>query len=143
MDHFRARCMLGFDLKPRSHHQGEGPGLLGAAIYSAISWIRLPHAVSRTRRWMSLPAKLFREGLLSASSTHDSLAAIPACHVPSRLRRRLLYFRPRCGVAERLIDLASHPKSMQQDRQLPCYRYRGSLLRVLSPTLAQPQSITS
>src|SRR5215469_18857860 len=140
--------MLGFDLKPRSHHHGAGPGLLGAAIYSAVSWTRTHHAVSRTRRWMSLPAKLSRDGLLSASSTHgslDSAAAVigPAYHVPFRLRSRLLYFRCRCGVAQRFIDLTSYPKSMQQDRQLPRYRYRGSLLRVLPPTLAQPQPVTS
>jgi hypothetical protein len=32
-----ARCMLGSDLKPRSITTGDGPGLLGAAIWSAIS----------------------------------------------------------------------------------------------------------
>src|SRR5215471_15030483 len=96
MGHFRARCMLGFDLKPRSHHHGAGPGLLGAAIYRAVSWTRAQNAVSRTRRWMSLPAKLSRDGLLSASSIHSSMdraAAMvgTAYHVatggPSRPRR--------------------------------------------------------
>jgi hypothetical protein len=37
------------------------------------------------------------------------LASPPACHVRFRLRSRLLYDRPRGGVADRLIDFASHP----------------------------------
>ena len=55
---FWARCMLGFDLKPRSPSPSTvtGPGLLGAAIYGAVCWTRVRNAVSRTRRWMSLPA---------------------------------------------------------------------------------------
>jgi len=37
MGHFWARCMLGFDLKAQVHHHRDGPGLLGAAIYRAVS----------------------------------------------------------------------------------------------------------
>src|SRR5215469_2903296 len=86
--------------------------------------------------------KLSGNRLILASSTHGSLNLAPACHLRFRLRS-LLYDRPRGSVAQRLIDLATHPKSMQQDRQLPRYRYRSSLLGVLSPTLAQPQPVTS
>src|ERR1700751_6081000 len=89
-----------------------------------------------------IACKLSGDRLILASSTHDSLDPAPACHVRFRLRS-LLYDPPRGGVAQRLIDLATHPKSMQQDRQLPRYRYRGSLLCVLSPTLAQPQPVAS
>src|SRR5215469_7551627 len=74
--------MLGFDLKPRSHHHGEGPGLLGAAIYSAISWTEPHHAVSRTWRWMSLPAKLSRDGSMSRVLAGTSLnwaLNVPSC----------------------------------------------------------------
>jgi len=47
------------------------------------------------------------------------------------------------GVAQRLIDLATHPKSMQQDRQLPRTATAALFLCVLSPTLAQPQPVAS
>ena len=87
--------------------------------------------------------KLSGDRLILASSTHRSLDSATADPVRFRLRSRRLYDPPRGGVAQRLIDLATHPKSMQQNRQLPRYRYRGSLLRVLSPTLAQPQTVTS
>src|SRR5690348_4693579 len=84
--------------------------------------------------------KLSDDRLILASSIHGSLDPVPS----SLFRlRSLLYDPPRGGVAQRLIDLATHPKSMQQNRQLPRHRYRGSLLRVLSTTLAQPQPVTS
>src|SRR6516165_8120390 len=48
------RCMLGFDLKPRSITTVTDLGLLGAAISKAVFLTRAC-AVSRTRRWMSWP----------------------------------------------------------------------------------------
>ena len=67
---------------------------------------------------MSLPTNFLAIGLILASPTHGFLDPAPACHVRFRLRSRLSYDYPRAGVAQRLINLATHPKSMQQDRQL-------------------------
>jgi hypothetical protein len=51
---------------------------------------------------------------------HESLCSNP---LPLRL--------PIC-VSKWLVHLTSHPEPMQKYRQLPCYRYHCSLLRVLS-----------
>jgi len=49
-----ARCMLGSDLTPQVPSQLWWTwGLLGAAIYRAISWTSTHYAVTRTRRRMS------------------------------------------------------------------------------------------
>ncbi len=52
-----ARCNLGSDLNPKSITAVTDLGLLGAAIYRAVSWTQRLYAVTRTRRWMSLSAK--------------------------------------------------------------------------------------
>ena len=44
------------------------------------------------------------------------------------------------AVAERLVDLAAHPQSMQQDGQLPRHRHYRSFLRILASALGQPQT---
>jgi hypothetical protein len=66
-----ARCKLGSDLKPRSITTVTDLGCLGAAIWRAISkGSKLPNAVTRTRRWISLLTKTSRGLLAFASSTH-------------------------------------------------------------------------
>jgi hypothetical protein len=135
--------MLGFDLKPRSHHHSDGAWVVrGCHLWGGLLDQRSKRSLPN-KAVDVIAGKLSGDRLLSASSTYGSLASAPACPVPLRLRSRLFYDPSPGGVAERLIDLATHPKSMQQDRQLPRYRYRGSLLRVLSPMLAQPQPETS
>jgi len=61
-----ARCMLGSDLIPRFHHCWMEPGIVGAAIYGAISRTSAQNAVTRTRRRMS---SWFNSGKRSWSST--------------------------------------------------------------------------
>jgi len=56
MGHFGAAVHVGVRFKAQVHHHSDGPGLLGAAIYRAVSWTSTQNAVSRTRRWMSWPA---------------------------------------------------------------------------------------
>jgi hypothetical protein len=64
-----ARCMLGSDLKPGSITVVTDPGLLGAAIYRAISWTSAHYAVTRTRRWMSLLPNFRVKSWILAPST--------------------------------------------------------------------------
>src|SRR5215469_12220527 len=108
MGHFWASVHVGVRFKAQVHHHGDGPGLLGAAILNAVLLTEVQRAVSRTRRWMFIADKLSGDRLILASSTHGSLdsAPVPAGHLCFRLRSRL-YDRPRGGVAQRLIDLAS------------------------------------
>ena len=140
MGHFWASVHVGVRFKAQVHHHGDGPGLLGSCYLK--SGLLDPSVMrSLPNKAVDVMAdKLSGDRLILASSTHGSLNPAPS----SLFRlRSLLYDPPRDGVAQRLIDLATHPKSMQQNRQLPRYRYRCSLLRVLSPALAQPQSVTS
>jgi len=142
MGHFWASVHVGVRFKAQVHHHGDGPGLLGSC-YLKSGLVDPSVMRSLPNKAVDVIAdKLSGDRLILAFSTHGSLDPAPAC--PGRFRlRSLLYDRPRGGVAHRLIDLATHPKSMQQNRQLPCYRYRRSLLRVLSTTLAQSQPVTS
>src|SRR5262249_3359834 len=55
MGHFGASVHVGVRFKAQVHHRSDGPGLLGAAISKAVFLTRASCAVSRTRRWMSLP----------------------------------------------------------------------------------------
>src|SRR5215472_9278810 len=55
MGHFWASVHVGVRFKAQVHHHGDGPGLLGAAISKAVFLTERNDAVSRTRRWMSLP----------------------------------------------------------------------------------------
>ena len=134
---------VGVRFKAQVHHHGDGPGLLGSCYLRSGLLDRVLCRSLPNKAVDVIADKLSGDGLIFASSTHGSLNPILSGHVRFPLRSRRLYDPPRGGVAQRLIDLATHPKSMQQNRQLPRYRYRGSLLRVLSPTLAQPQPVTS
>jgi hypothetical protein len=58
----------------------------------------------------------------------SSLKLVVVLHL-SQLRSSLLDHPRGCGAAQRLIDLATHPKPMQQDRQLPRHRYCRSSSR--------------
>src|SRR5215470_10977227 len=139
MGHFWASVHVGVRFKAQVHHRSDGPGLLGSCY---LKGGLLDPSVMRSlpnKAVNVIADKLSGDRWILVSSTHSSLDPAPSCH-PLRSR---LYDRPRASVAQRLIDLATHPKSMQQDRQLPRYRYRGSLLCVLSPTLAQPQPVAS
>ena len=62
---------VGVRSQAQVHHHGDGPGLLGAAIFAAISeGPKRFNAVTRTRRWMSLLTKTSRGLLASAQSSH-------------------------------------------------------------------------
>ena len=141
MGHFWTAVHVGVRFKAQVHHRSDGPGLLGGCYLK--SGLLDPSVMrSLPNKAVDVIAdKLSGHRLILASSTHGSLDTAPASHFRFRLRS-LLYDRPRGSVAQRLIDLATHPKSMQQNRQLPRYRYCGSLLCVLSTTLAQPQPVT-
>ena len=52
-----ARCKLGSDLKPRSVTIGTDLGCWVLPSLERSSWTSTGYAVTRTRRWMSLPAK--------------------------------------------------------------------------------------
>src|SRR5215469_3059674 len=77
MGHFWARCMLGFDLKPRSHHHSDGAWVVRGCYLSG--------GLLDPRQLRSLPnkavdviaCKLSGDRLLSASSTYGSLARLP------------------------------------------------------------------
>src|SRR5215469_5203151 len=62
---------VGVRSQAQVHHHGDGPGLLGAAILRAIfKGSKLPNAVTRTRRWISLLTKTSRGLVAFAPSTH-------------------------------------------------------------------------
>jgi hypothetical protein len=83
-----ARCMLGSDLNSQVRHHRHRPGLLGAAIFAAVSeGTKGFIAVTRTRRWMSLPAQTPRYLL--------GLHAINSCLL-SRLASALAYSPSAC-----------------------------------------------
>ena len=85
MGHFWASVHVGVRFKAQVHHHGDGPGLLGAAISKAVFLTECNIAVSRTRRWMSLPTNFLAIELILASSTHgslDSAAAVIASAYP-------------------------------------------------------------
>ena len=128
------RCMLGFALKPRSITRVTDLGCQGAAISKAVFLTKCYHAVSRTRRWMSWPTNFLA---IDCFPRLQLMAPWPVLSV-FRLGSRRLYDRPRGDVVKRLINLATHPKSMQQDRQLPRYCYRRSLLCVRSCSRSPP-----
>jgi len=130
---------VGVRFKAQVHHHGDGPGLSGSC-YLKSGLVDQVQSRSLPNKAVDVMAdKLSGDRSILASSTHGSLAGA----LRFRLGSHRLYVRPRGDVAQRLINLATHPKSMQQNRQLPRYCYSRSLLRVLSPTLAQPQSVTS
>ena len=81
--HFEVR------FKAQVHHHRDEPGLLGAAIYREVSWTSTHPAVSRTRRWMSLPAKLSPDRWFSACSTHALPSAVVAQNSPVAWLSRL------------------------------------------------------
>src|SRR5215472_13461285 len=143
MGHFGASVHVGVRFKAQVHHRSDGPGLLGSCYLKSGLLDRVKSRSLPNKAVDVIADKLSGDRLMLASSTYGSLDPAPACLVCFRLRSRRLYHPPRGGVVEQLIDLATHPKSMQQDRQLPRYRYRRSLLGVLSSTLAQTQSVTS
>jgi hypothetical protein len=109
MGRFCARCKLGFDLSPRSIINVTDLGLLGAAIYVAI--LDRPskyYAVTRTRRWMSLPAKLSRLPFVFRAINSCLLhglafgkQSLKNCRLVRfrLLRSSLLYYRCGYGVA--------------------------------------------
>ena len=133
---------VGVRCKAQVHHHSDGPGLLGSCYLKSGLLDQVKSRSLPNKAVDVIACKLSGDRLIFESSTYGFLDPDPACHLCFRLRSRL-YDRPRGGVAQRLIDLATHPKSMQQDRQLPRYRYRGSLLCVLSSTLAQPLPVAS
>src|SRR5215470_2820201 len=71
MGHFGVSVHVGGRKKAKVHHHGDGSGLLGAAISKAVFLTECNDAVSRTRRWMSLPtnflaiddSRVFNSGL--------------------------------------------------------------------------------
>ena len=130
--------MLGSDLKPGPITYGDGAWVVRELPSTGRSLGPSDCTQSPEQGVDVVACQTFSRRFLSRSQL-----IAPAYRVPFCLRSRLLYFRRRGGITERLIDLATHPKSMQQDRQLPRYRYRGSLLRVLPPALAQSQSVPS
>ena len=132
MGHFCASVHVGVRFKAQVHHRSDGPGLLGSCYLKSGLLDQVLTRSLPNKAVDVIADKLSGDRLILASSTHGSLKPLPACHVCFRLRS-LLCDRPRGGVAQRRIDLASHPQSMQQDRQLPRYRYRRSLLRVFPP----------
>src|SRR5215469_12717375 len=143
MGHFRASVHVGVRFKAQVHHHGDGPGLLGSCYLKSGLLDQVKSRSLPNKAVDVITDKLSGDRLIFASSTYGFLDPTPACHLRFCLRSRLLYDPPRRSVAQRLIDLATYPKSMQQDRQLPRYRYRGSLLCVLSSTLAQPLPVAS
>jgi hypothetical protein len=133
---------VGVRFKAQVHHHGDGPGLLGSCYLKGGLLDQVKSRSLPNKAVDVMADKLSGDRWILASSTYGSLEPVPRLSCLFRLRS-LLYDPPRGGVAQRLINLATHPKPMQQDRQLPRYRYRRSLLRVFPPALAQPQSVTS
>jgi hypothetical protein len=105
----RGPVQVGVRSKAQVRHHGDGPGLLGAAIYSAISErISRSNAVTRTRRWMSWLTKLLD---VCWPSRHQlMLAMLP----PLASRMRLLSMALPGGL---LLDLG----------RLRCFRCRRAL----------------
>lgn len=60
---------VGVRSKPRIHHDHDGPGIVGAAIYRAVSWTSTQNAVTRTRRWMSCLSNVTGKSWILAPST--------------------------------------------------------------------------
>jgi hypothetical protein len=80
--------------KAQVHHHGDGPGLLGAAILRAISkGSKLPNAVTRTRRWMSLLTKTSR--CLPTSAAINSCWFCSSSCIPAVARNGLPWRRVR------------------------------------------------
>jgi hypothetical protein len=72
---------VGVRSKTRAHHDGDGPGIVGAAIYGAISWTGTQNAVTRTRRWMSLlPNARLKSWILAPSTPICSKSAFQNNH---------------------------------------------------------------
>ncbi len=108
MGHFGASVHVGVRFKAQVHHHGDGPGLFGGCYLK--SGLLDPSVMrSLPNKAVDVIAdKLSGDRLILASSTHGSLDPAPACHLRFRLRS-LLYDRPRGDVAQRLINLATHP----------------------------------
>src|SRR5260370_2247075 len=142
--------------RPLLKQSNENKILLSRYIMElAVFWTKRLRAVTRTRRWMSLSAKLSRSLSVFAPSTHVCSWLPPSAKItPIRLRgfwfcspwpsgsHRRRYRRGH-ALAQRLIYFSTHPEAVQQDGQLPGHRYRRSLLRILPAALAEPQPISS
>jgi hypothetical protein len=118
-----ARCMLGSDLIPRSLTIVVDLGIVGAAIYGAISSTSTHHAVTRTRRRMS--------SLLNSQDKVLGPHAINCCQLSFICLTKLVlsfslcilsslwlgsgcrHARQRQAVAQWLIHFSRHPQSVQ------------------------------
>ena len=76
------RCMLGFDLMPRSITTTvDGPGLLGAAIYGTVSWNSTQSAISLAQhdRAASELRNLVCRCVITFARAHFELVSVALC----------------------------------------------------------------
>ena len=106
MGHFWAAVHVGVRFKAQVHHHGDGPGLLGSCYLKGGLLDQVKSRSLPNKAVDVMTDKLSGDRWILASSTPGSLNPAPS----SLFRlRSLLYDPPRGGVAQRLIDLATHP----------------------------------